>query len=137
MSEKLNCILLVDDDEDCNFFHKKVITKRDCTEQIEVVHDGDEALQFLKTKVDGGFPNPALIFLDINMPKVNGWEFLELYDRLDPSQKAQIVIVMLTTSLNVDDEVKARGNQYVKGFVKKYLTAESLDEVLKEHFPGV
>ena len=135
MKNKLNCILLVDDDEDCNFFHKRLFEKAECAEQIFVAENGMEALSFLNSTVEGKHPHPALIFLDINMPKMNGWEFLNEYKKLDDTLKAKIVVVMLTTSLNPDDRNKASNITEIKGFHNKYLTKDSIDKVLKEHFP--
>ena len=68
------------------------------------------------------------------MPGINGWEFLEAYDELEEKQHGRIVIVMLTTSLNPDDEKKANSIPPINGFQNKPLTPESLQEILKEHF---
>lgn len=131
MRKKLECILLVDDDhEDC-FFHQIVIKKMNITNSIEVARNGLEALDFLKK--DGGI-TPELIFLDINMPKMNGWEFLEHYKHLDPKQKARITILMLTTSANPDDVIKAQEMEDVTGYKTKPLSVEMLNDILEKHF---
>jgi CheY-like chemotaxis protein len=132
MKSKLNCILLVDDDNDCNFFHKRLLQEMNCTEKIQVATNGAEALEFLKT-CSGDYV-PDIILLDINMPKVNGWEFLEAYEKLPIQFKAKIVLIMLTTSLNPDDRVKASTFPSVKGFKEKYLDEGMLQDILKEHF---
>lgn len=131
MKKKLNCILLVDDDKDCNFFHQRLLKKMDCVESIEIATDGKSALEFLNTKRN----TPDMIFLDINMPKMNGWEFLAEYEKLTEEEKAKIVVIMLTTSLNPDDKIKAKAFSAVKGFHNKYLDKESLEKILKEYFP--
>jgi CheY-like chemotaxis protein len=132
MKTKLNCILLVDDDNDCNFFHKRLLQGMNCTENIQVATNGAEALDFLKTCSENYVPD--IILLDINMPKVNGWEFLEAYEKLPTQFKAKIVLIMLTTSLNPDDRVKASTFPSVKGFKEKYLDEDMLQDILKEHF---
>ncbi len=132
MKKKLNCILLVDDDhEDC-FFHQIVIKKMNITECIEVAKNGLEALEFLQKENP---LVPELIFLDINMPKMNGWEFLEQYKHLDPKRKARITIMMLTTSVNPDDIRKAKEFEDVTGYKTKPLSAEMLNDILKKYFP--
>ena len=85
MKTKLNCILLVDDDEPTNFLNQMVIEELDIAEQIRVAQNGQEALTYLKkTGIgDENFPLPDLILLDINMPAMNGWEFLERYRKLN------------------------------------------------------
>ena len=134
MNKKLNSILLVDDDEDCNFFHTRLINRMGITEDIHVALDGAEALDYLRSTVDGKYPQPAIIFLDINMPKVDGWEFLEEYEKLDEVQKAQVVLVMLTTSLNPDDMERAKNNPLVHDYLNKYLDAERINKIIEEHF---
>jgi CheY-like chemotaxis protein len=135
MSKKLNCVLLVDDDSDCNFFHQRLLKKMKCVEQIYIVNDGVEALNYLKSNIDKKSPQPDIIFLDINMPRMNGWEFLDEYKNLDNEIKATIVLVMLTTSLNPDDKERAKHYSDVRGFSNKYLDEASLKKIINEHFP--
>lgn len=132
MKIKLNCILLVDDDNDCNFFHKKLLQEMNCANSIQVATNGAEALEYLKTCNERNIPD--IILLDINMPKVNGWEFLEAYEKLPDQLKAKIVLIMLTTSLNPDDRAKAAMFACVKGFKEKYLDEDMVSKILKEYF---
>jgi len=134
VKQKLNCVLLVDDDDATNFINKMYITKADCTEELHIAKDGQEALDFLKKSVDGSYPHPDLIFLDINMPKVNGWEFLQKYKELDTFQKGDIIIVMLTTSFNPYDQIKAEETEEITGFRHKPMTKNLLDGILHEYF---
>ncbi|MES1198049.1 MAG: response regulator [Chitinophagaceae bacterium] len=134
MKKKLNCILLIDDDEPTNYISKFLIEEADCTEHIHIVQTGQSALDYLTN--DNIAVRPDLIFLDINMPAMNGWEFLDKYNKLEQKHKEGIVIVMLTTSLNPDDEIKASEMPCIAGFENKPLTSEKLDRVLKEYFPS-
>jgi CheY-like chemotaxis protein len=134
MKKKLKCILLVDDDNDCNYFHNLLLTDLQCAEKVHVVQDGQEALNFITTRIEGKFPCPEIIFLDINMPRMDGWEFLDKYALLDSEIKAKIILIMLTTSLNPDDKARADLNKEISGFNNKYLTAESLSEIFSKHF---
>ena len=131
MKRKLNCILLVDDDPDDNFFHQRIIKKMGITHAIEVARNGLEALEYLKKENQ---VTPELMFLDINMPKMNGWEFLEEYKQLDPKQKARITIMMLTTSANPDDIKRANEIEDVTGIKTKPLSVDMLNEILEMHF---
>lgn len=136
MRRRLDCILLIDDDEPTNVYHEMVILEADCAEMVVTVESGQEALDFLQSKQNGTYPCPDLIFLDINMPAMNGWEFLGHYKKLDVVQKGQMVIVMLTTSLNPDDREKANNMSDISGFKSKPLTVEMLHEIIDTHFPG-
>lgn len=135
MKQKLNCILLVDDDEATNFLNRMVIEEVDCTYRVEIMQSAKDALNYLTNASNGGYPRPDLVFLDINMPAMDGWEFLEKYHQLSDNQKAKIVVVMLTTSDNPEDQLKARKFTGVSGFRNKPLSNDSLREILREHFP--
>jgi CheY-like chemotaxis protein len=139
MYNKLRCILLIDDDEASNFLSKMQIEDASCTEHIQVASGGQEALDYLnKSRQHGGshqdFPWPDLIFLDINMPAMNGWEFLEKYVQLVTEHKGEIIIVMLTTSLNPDDASKASEISCISGFENKPLSKEKLSRILQQYF---
>ena len=130
VKKKLSCILLVDDDYEDNVFHKLIISRMNIAESIEEVNDGIEALDYLKKSK----APPELIFLDINMPRMNGWEFLEEYKDLDAEQKAKTIIMMLSTSSNPDEIRKARKIAEVSGFKTKPLSKEMMVEILEDFF---
>ena len=73
---------------------------------------------------------------DINMPGINGWEFLEEYKKLNQFQKRNIIVVMLTASLNPDDEHMAHTIDEITRFRHKPLTEEMLGEIMDRYFPG-
>lgn len=130
MKTKLSCILLIDDDPSCNFIHERLLMRMGCTEKVEIARDGVEGLEFLRSKNT----RPDIIFLDINMPKMNGWEFLEEYQHLSEEEKSKIVIVMLTSSLNPDDRTKAESYSAVSDYDSKYLDEEAVNKILHKHF---
>jgi CheY-like chemotaxis protein len=139
MKQKLMCILFIDDDEPTNFLNKLLVEEMGCASHVQVVTSGEEALEYLTGT--GAFsngidhPRPDLIFLDINMPGMDGWEFLQHYKKLPPTQKANIVMVMLTTSLNPDDEKAAKENVEISGFENKPLQREVIQKILTRFFP--
>ncbi|WP_200975189.1 response regulator [Echinicola sp. 20G] len=137
MKNKLKCILLVDDDEPTNYINQIVINRMDCAEEVVAVQSGEEALDYLKSVEDGIHQQPDLIFLDINMPAMNGWEFLEEYKHLPFHQKAKNVIVMLTTSLNPDDREKAKSYKEISEYESKPLTSEKIVRIVNQYFNGV
>ncbi|HWB93786.1 MAG TPA: response regulator [Puia sp.] len=131
---RLNCILLIDDDEPTNFLNRLTIEQSRCTRHIEVAQSGQEALDYLRNCGPQRSPRPDLIFLDINMPAMDGWEFLEKYRSLPAECKADIVLIMLTTSLNPDDEVRTQAIADVAGFENKPLSQERLSLLLEKYF---
>ncbi len=134
MKTKLNCVLLVDDDEPTNFLNEMVINQSGFAEKVVATQGGREALEYLKSMENGKHPQPDLILLDINMPAMNGWEFLEEYKKLSPAQQGKIVVIMLTTSLNPDDWDMAQKIDAINDFINKPLTVEALEEILNKHF---
>lgn len=142
MSQILNLVLLVDDNEDDNFFHRRAIEKANTVRSIDVCVDGSDALDYLQNQGSyqsrgESYPRPDLIFLDINMPRTNGWEFLEQYERLDERFIGGPIVVMLTTSLNPVDRQRAGGSKLVREFMTKPLKQETFVEILEKHFPQV
>ena len=137
MRKKLRCILLIDDDEPTNFLNELVINKLDCADKVVALQSGREALDYLQSEDTEQHPRPDLIFLDINMPGMNRWEFIHEYRKLEDTRRAQLLIVMLTTSLNPDDEAMARGISEINEFRSKPLTTIMVDEILRKYFSAV
>jgi CheY-like chemotaxis protein len=135
----LDCVLLVDDDEINNYLNTILINKIEIDVHVEVATNGMIALEYLtstgKYKSDNSFPKPGLILLDINMPRMNGWEFLDAYNRLEESTKGEIVIAMLTSSNNADDVNTALKKYRLPAYISKPLTIKKLEEVVYEYFP--
>jgi len=129
MTKKLKCIMLIDDNADDNFFHERVIRKNQAAETVITEQSAEAALDYLKTSKD---IRPDLIFLDINMPGMNGWEFLQEYNQLDKHLQGEVIVVMLTTSEDPDDHMKASNMTF--DFKTKPLTKEMLEEVINKHF---
>lgn len=137
--EKLECILLVDDDDMTNFINRKVIEQTKINCRVEVAISGYEALDFLTSsgKFAGAeFPSPGIIFLDINMPGISGWDFMDRYQQLPQEQKAEIVIAMLTTSENPADKEKADKINEISQFFSKPLTTKKVLSLVEEYWPA-
>jgi len=126
--------MLIDDDVANNYLNKRTIGKLDCTEHIEVAKNGQIALELLEKGLKMGHCLPELIFLDINMPVMDGWEFLEEFGKLEPFNAFQVKIIMLTTSLNPADRAKAENIKEISGFINKPLRESFVKQILKEHF---
>lgn len=124
-------ILLVDDDVVTNMLHSRVIARSGRAQSIEVATDGQEALDILNADIAAGRPLPELIFLDINMPGMGGFEFLEEYAMLDIASEEQLIIVMLSTTLLPADHRRVEADPHVHSFCDKPLRLEDLIEVIE------
>lgn len=136
--ENLDCILLIDDEESNNFLHRTMIEKAGIDCAVHTTYNGIEAIEFLtctgRYESNEDYPQPGVIFLDINMPLMNGWEFLEEYEKLPEEQKGRIVMAMLTSSLNQDDIDRSELNSDLKGFISKPLSVAKLNDVIETNF---
>jgi len=131
MITQINCIMLVDDNKIDNFFHERVIRKNNAAKTILTKESGFDAIEYLKKGKD--VVQPDVIFLDINMPGMNGWEFIEHYKSLDENLQNSMIVVMLSTSDNPDDRALAKTHQILSDFKTKPLTKDMLDEVLLKY----
>ena len=135
--KKVSCILLVEDNHHINYLHQRIIKKLDIARHVKVVRTGEEAIDYLKKCKAGtepeAFPVPGLIFLDINMPRMNGWEFVEELKKTELAYLSnKTAIIMLTASLNPDDKLKAENMPEVAAFVEKPLNYESLSSIVEK-----
>jgi signal transduction histidine kinase len=137
---RLNCILLVDDNDLTNIFNKRFLERTRIAKNIFTVKNGQQALDYLSHQDKYAdiekYPDPDLILLDINMPVLTGWEFLEEFKKFDEKLKKQKVII-LTTSPSPEDEEKARGILEVSDYKVKPLTKEILEDIISTHFDNL
>jgi len=130
---QIKSFLLIDDDKATNFLHKREISKSEIKSEVNVVENGEEGINFIKDLLAKGEPLPTVIFLDINMPRMNGWEFLEEYEKITTGLKLNAnIVVMLTTSLNPDDEKKAKLYTSICKYLTKPLKRITLPEIIKQ-----
>ena len=131
----ISCTLLVDDDDTTNFLNQKLLQRMDISDTVLVAGNGQQALDLLHAhcELPASPTCPALILLDINMPLMNGIDFLKLYARRPARENSTVVIIMLTTSLNPKDVEQMPGLP-VSGYLTKPLTREKINQVLHEHF---
>lgn len=132
--QKLTCALLVDDDQTTNYLNTLLLKRLDVTDNILVALNGQEALELIQIHCHDATPDcPALILLDVKMPVMDGFAFIETYNQLPLSEKQAIIIVMLTTSLHPQDVDRVQKLD-IAGFLNKPLTENKLNDILKNHF---
>ncbi|WP_435625002.1 response regulator [Flagellimonas sp.] len=102
--KKMNSIFIIDDDPITVFGIKKMLKDTVDCEAISTFHNGKMAIEYLKEGIPNNLPIPEVIFLDINMPIMDGWEFLEEFLKL-PIQK-RIIINVITSSIDPSDYEK-------------------------------
>ena len=129
LDNKIN--LLVIDDDDINIFIiKKIVEKTGFNIDMVAKSNGKFAIDYLEETLSQDSPFPNLVLIDINMPVMNGWEFIEAYQQLGTTKEADLYI--LSSSVYENDIEKTKSYASVKGFISKPLSMERLTELLKD-----
>ncbi|MGF1638273.1 MAG: response regulator [Cyclobacteriaceae bacterium] len=128
--KNFHCILLVDDDETSNFISRRMINSLSLAEHTHQAINGKEAIDFLLDKCMKASMSlcPEVVFLDINMPVMNGLEFLSEFSKYDQKLPHVPEIFILTSSNNPDDRAFTDKFSMVKGYINKPLTIEKLKD---------
>ncbi|MBC7426684.1 MAG: response regulator [Bacteroidia bacterium] len=129
MNYKLKCVMLIDDNEADNRYHELILQENNATEKIRVAENGHEALELLNE-----CEAPELILLDINMPRMNGWEFMETYRNQGHPSRSKTIVILLSTSSNPEDSKKASEIEGVSEFHVKPLTRAMLSGIFERYF---
>ena len=133
--KKLNSILLVDDDPISQYINQNLIKKLKLSNHIHLAMNGAEAIHYLKEDIKKNkHAFPELILLDLNMPVMDGFEFLRHYDKLFRSEKKEVKIIILTTSSNLNDVKKAQKFPAISEYLTKPLTEEKITSIVKTFF---
>jgi CheY-like chemotaxis protein len=125
MAHCFKTCLLIDDNYIDNFVTRKILEDSNFVEKIVVARSASDAIKALGE----GSITPDVIFLDVRMPMMGGFEFLEEYEKIESLDKDGIKIFMLSSSLDPLDIRKSADNKYITQFVHKPLTQKALEEL--------
>ena len=124
MAAPFKTCLLIDDNYIDNFVTRKILEGSNFAETIIVVRSATEAV----TSLTNGSVKPDVIFVDVRMPMMGGFEFLEEYEKID-IDKENIKIYMLSSSLDPTDMRKSVDNKYITQFIHKPLTQKAIEDL--------
>ena len=125
----IDLVMLVDDNDTDNFISKRIIEITKFANRVEVKNSGKSALDYLRENESNIENLPNLIFLDINMPIVDGFVFLYEFEKFSDNIKDKCKVIILSSSDNKRDIDKIVNNNHVIKFITKPLTESALDEV--------
>lgn len=124
-------LLLIDDDEIFTFMTKKIIEQTHLAEQIKVFANGKDAIEFLKKTVENDATLPEVIFLDLSMPVLDGWGFLEEYIKLKPRFGKKITLYIISSSVSPKDHERAKTYSDVSDFIVKPMSKGKFVDLIK------
>jgi len=128
--QTIDKICLIDDDQFYLFSMRRMIEIHQLCNTVTECKNGQEAIFYITTALTNNETLPDVIFLDINMPIMNGWEFLEAYQRLDIKPSKKIKLYMVSSSMDSSDKAKARAFKAVTDFIIKPVSIDQLKRLL-------
>ncbi|MBM3178472.1 MAG: response regulator [Bacteroidetes bacterium] len=129
MTKKLK-YLLIDDEEVFNFIHSQIIRLTDEFAEINEVRSSSEALEVIQNNASSKENFPDILFIDINMPEMNGFELLTQLQQLAPTFPKPIEIYIVTSSLFESDRLKAKTYPIVTGFIEKPVSNQQVRDII-------
>lgn len=125
----IDLVMLVDDNDTDNFISRRIIEITKFANQVEVKNSGKAALDYLRENENNPERLPTIIFLDINMPIVDGFVFLYEFEKFNEIVRSKCKVIILSSSDNKRDIDKIVNNNYVIKFITKPLTELALEEI--------
>lgn len=128
----LKTLTIVDDDDIFVFLTTKIIEQTNLVDLIKVFGNGLDAINFLKENKNNVDALPDIILLDLSMPIMNGWQFLEEYNKLNPTIGKKITIYICSSSISPDDITRAKTISEVSDYIIKPITEDKLIDLIKK-----
>jgi CheY-like chemotaxis protein len=126
----IEILALVDDDDTFIFITKKVIEKNSDIKEIKTFSNGLDALNFLKENINDAYKLPEIIFLDLSMPIMDGWQFLDGFVNIPSPNAKKIIIYICSSSISPYDVDRAKKISAVKDYIVKPITKDKLIEII-------
>jgi CheY-like chemotaxis protein len=129
--EKIRMVAVVDDDEVYTFAVKRIIARSEIAQETTYFQNGKAALDFFTNNLENQAQLPDLILLDINMPVMDGWQFMDAFIALQPHLTKKITVYIVSSSIDEDDYNKAKSIEAVTDFIVKPVTVDALQQILQ------
>ncbi|WP_162127770.1 response regulator [Flavobacterium phycosphaerae] len=126
----IEILALVDDDDTFIFVTKKIIEKTNHVKEVKVFNNGLDALDFLKENLKHSSRLPEVIFLDLSMPIMDGWQFLNEFVKMETEYTKKITIYVCSSSISPHDISRAKSISAVSDFIIKPITKDKFSEII-------
>ena len=130
--KQMQHVCVIDDDEIYIYLIKKSLAALELTHSINAYSNGSEALKGIISLIDQQQPVPEVIFLDINMPIMDGWEFLNAFRAIQAQFPNQIPIYIISSSIAAEDKEKAKHFPEIVGYLSKPVELETLASIIQQ-----
>jgi CheY-like chemotaxis protein len=124
-------ILIVDDDMQLNKIHEKILPSSGLATEVHTALNGKEALDYLNMRIEKNYPLPNIIIVDLDMPVMNGFQFIDEFNALSVPGKSKIEVIVFTSSSNVSDRKKAF-SKGIRHFVSKPYLVRPLSDIISQ-----
>lgn len=128
--KKIKICCIVDDDPIFIYGTKRIIKEADFSESVMVYNNGQEAIEGLSELSEAEEKLPDVIFLDLNMPIMNGWEFLEEFEKLPNPNLKKTIIYIISSSVDPRDLERVKNYRQVNNYILKPITPDDLEGVI-------
>jgi CheY-like chemotaxis protein len=126
----MKTIALIDDDDTFIYLSKRILNKIDNIKQIEVFANGLDGLNYLKLNIDNPTLLPEIIFLDLSMPIMDGWQFLDEFINLKSKNLKKILIYICSSSISPYDISRAKSINEVTDYIIKPINKENFNKLI-------
>ena len=123
-------VCIIDDDHIFVYGVKRIMRELDFDDELSVYSNGQDALEGISKMLEEKKPLPAIIFLDLNMPIMNGWEFLDDYLKIKDEKTSQTAVYIMSSSVDPRDLVRIKSYKVIKNYILKPVTADDLEGIL-------
>ncbi len=130
--KNLESICIIDDDHIFVYGVKRLINEVELSDNLLVYENPVDALEEIQAMASEEKPLPKVIFLDLNMPMMTGWEFLDEYIKIDHKDTHRTWVYIMSSSVNPKDLMRINNYSIVKNYILKPVTAEDLENILEE-----
>jgi CheY-like chemotaxis protein len=129
--KKVDTICIIDDDEIYQLFTKKAIQKLDISKRTLSFYNGEEAIHYIKTLIESDEQLPDIILLDINMPFMDGWQFMDAFMKIKEKLKQKTTIYIVSSSIAPTDKSRAVSYEEIAGYISKPVETDTLLKIVQ------
>ena len=130
--KNIKTLALVDDDDTFIYITKRIIEKANCVKEIKTFNNGLLAIDYLKKNMSSNSPLPQVIFLDLSMPVMDGWQFLEEFTSIQTDKAKNITIYICSSSISPHDISRAKNISVVTDFIIKPVTKDKFAQIVTQ-----